>query len=247
MFKFYSILLLYICLVSCKQNCTIYTNDESVFGIDVSHYQDDKESIKWDKVKQNIKPKIDFVYIRTTMGKNGSDNSFKQNIIELEKLNITYGVYHYFRPNELAIEQFKNFKKHNNKFGKLSIAVDVEEKSNFSNKIFKKELRKFLELIEKEYNTKPIIYSPQKFFNLYLWQDFKDYKFWIARQHGIKTIPKNNTPGKIPKLLSFKCPVIWQYSGTGNVSGINSKVDLNITSKSIFENQLSIASQQIHH
>ena len=234
MTKYYSIILLYITLISCNKNCDLYKNKYPIFGIDVSHYQDDRTQINWEKVQKNNNPKIDFVYIRTTMGKNGTDNSFNHNIQELKQLGMPFGIYHYFRPNENAIDQFANFKKHNSIFGKLPPAVDVEENSEFGSKYFKKELLIFLNLIEKEYNIKPIIYAPQKFYNLYLWKDFQNYDFWIARQHGINDLPNNNKIGKNPNLLGFKCPVIWQYSGTGKVNGINSKVDLNITSKAIW-------------
>ena len=234
MSRYYSLILLYITLISCNKNCETYNSERLSFGIDVSHYQDDKTQINWHKVKKNNNPKIDFVYVRTTMGKNGIDNSFNHNIQELKKLGITFGIYHYFRPNESAIDQFKHFKKHNSIFGKLPPAIDVEENSSFGTKYLKKELIIFLNLIEQEYNIKPIIYAPQKFYNLYLWKDFQKYDFWIARQHGINESPNNNKTGKKPNLLGFKCPIIWQYSGTGEINGIESKVDINITSKAIW-------------
>ena len=235
MSRYYSLILLYITLISCNKNCETYNSERLSFGIDVSHYQDDKSPINWNKVQKNNNLKIEFVYIRTTMGKNGTDNSYNRNIQELKKLDIPFGVYHYFRPNETAHEQFENFKKHNTDLGTLTPAVDVEENSKFGNKYFKKELLTFLKLIEQEYHIEPIIYAPQKFYNLYLWRDFKKYDFWIARQHGINSFPENNKTGKKPNLLGFKCPLIWQYSGTGTINGINSKVDLNITSKAIWD------------
>ena len=220
--------------MSCNKNCDTYNPEHPVLGIDVSHYQDDKQPINWKEVQKSNHLKIDFVYIRTTMGKDGTDNSFNNNIQELTQLEMPFGIYHYFRPNEPAIEQFENFKKHNTILGKLPPAVDVEENSKFGHKHFKKELLTFLKLIEKEYSIKPIIYAPQKFYNLYLWNNFQKYDFWIARQHGINKFPENNITGKTPVLLGFKCPIIWQYSGTGTISGIDAKVDLNIASNAIW-------------
>ena len=86
----------------------------------------------------------------------------------------------------------------------------------------------FLKLIEKNYGVKPIIYAPQRFYNTYLRGDFSEYKIWIARQSGLKKQPDNNQLKKEPKLLDGRCAFIWQYSGTGNIDGITTDIDLNI-------------------
>ena len=42
---------------------------------------------------------------------------------------------------------------------------------------------------------------------------------------------------KEPILFDNKCPLIWQYSGTGNIKGVNGAVDLNITTESIWSEE----------
>ena len=218
-----------IVLSSCNTFCPSFKeNNETIYGIDVSHYQNEKAKIDWLKVSQNKNPKIEFAYIRSTMGSNGKDTAFQYNYENAIKNQIPVGVYHYYRPNENAKSQFDNFATHNTKIGNLPPVIDIEQKSKFGNKKLIQELSVFLELIEQNY-TKPIIYTQQKFYNMYLRNQFKEYDFWIARQSGIENSPKNNQPQKEPILLDNRCPLIWQYSGTGTISGIKGKVDLNIT------------------
>ena len=64
---------------------------------------------------------------------------------------------------------------------------------------------------------------------------FDNYDFWIARQNGINNYPDNNQPKKEPFLFDQKCPLIWQYSGTGSINGVKGKVDLNITNQIFWE------------
>jgi len=62
-----------------------------------------------------------------------------------------------------------------------------------------------------------------------------EYDFWIARQSGITKEPKNNKPQKEPFLIDLKCPLIWQFSGTGTINGIQGQVDLNIMKEEIWK------------
>ena len=106
--------------------------------------------------------------------------------------------------------------------------LDIEETSDFGPKNLRSGIGNFLKLMEKKYNTQPIIYAPQRYYNTYLRNKFSQYKFWIARQNGFTTSPDNNDMKREPILLDGRCPIIWQYSGTGTIEGINGNVDLNI-------------------
>tara|TARA_B100000902_G_C27298807_1_gene911596 strand:+ start:348 stop:1058 length:711 start_codon:yes stop_codon:yes gene_type:complete len=219
----------------CFKNCILFDeNANNIYGIDVSHYQNSESPIDWKKVANNTSPKIQFAYIRTTMGKDGVDNDFKYNIEQARKNGIKVGVYHYYRPNENSTEQFENFLKNNQKIGDLPPVIDIEEKSDFGTKNLKIGILNFITLIELKYNVKPIIYAHQRFYNTYLLNSFKDYQLWIARHHGIKESPKNNQTNKKPFLFDQRCPIIWQYSGSGKIEGISGLVDLNIISQPIW-------------
>ncbi|MAQ69725.1 MAG: hypothetical protein CMD23_01345 [Flavobacteriales bacterium] len=214
---------------ACNALCPSFKEKKKkTYGIDVSHYQNEKSKINWYEVSQNKNPKIEFAYLRSTMGSNGQDTAFQYNYENAKKQKIAIGIYHYYRPNEDAQAQFENFATYNIKTGDLPPVIDIEQKSKFGNKKLLKELSIFLKLIEENY-TKPIIYTQQKFYNMYFRNQFKEYDFWIARQSGIEKSPENNQPNKEPILLDNRCPLIWQYSGTGTINGIEGKVDLNIT------------------
>ena len=63
------------------ENLRIYEiverHKEKVFGIDVSHYQDE---IDWEKLKNNNEEfPLGFVFVRATAGKNKVDSEFKNN------------------------------------------------------------------------------------------------------------------------------------------------------------------------
>ena len=198
-------------------------------------YQDAKSKINWEIVANQNNPKITFAYIRTTMGKNGKDNAFEYNFKEAKNEGLKVGVYHYYRPNENSQEQFENFSKHNTQLGDLPPVVDIEELGDFGSKNLIQGITNFLDLIEKKYKIKPIIYTPQRFYNTYLRNKFLKYEFWIARQNGFKNTPDNNEMKKEPILLDTRCPLIWQYSGTGSISGIHGDVDLNITNNMFWQ------------
>lgn len=227
--KYFFLLIAIVINLNCTQNCQSFKKSATkIYGIDVSHYQDKISKINWEQVVQNKNPKIDFAYIRSTMGTDGKDKAFEYNIEQAEKNGLQVGVYHYYRPNENSTKQFENFLKNTPRIGDLPPVLDIEERSKFGAKNLKKGILNFLKLIETNYDVKPIIYAHQRFYNTYLRGCFPEYKIWIARQSGIKKQPDNNQPKKEPKLLDGRCAFIWQYSGTGNIDGITTDIDLNI-------------------
>ena len=82
-------------------------------------------------------------------------------------------------------------------------------------------LFKFLQLVKSQYGINPIIYAHQRFYNTYLRNRFPEYNIRIARQNGHQLEPKNNQMYKEPILFDGRSPLIWQYSGTGTINGIN--------------------------
>ena len=232
------IILSILSIIGCRNNCASFKkNDSKIYGLDVSHYQNIPTNINWEKVVEFENPKIDFVYIRTTMGTNGVDAAFDYNFKEATKHQLAVGVYHYYRPNERAEDQLKNFLQNNTTIGDLPPVIDIEERCRLGPRVLKKELLLFLEGVEKKYQKKPILYAHQKFYNTYLRNSFQDYNFWIARHSGIQTSPKNNQPQKEPVLLDRNCPTIWQYTSTGEIDGIIGFVDINIAKNKFWINQ----------
>ena len=234
--KFLLITLVIIFNYTCFYNCTSFKEEEiKIYCIDISHYQDNKSQIDWKAVAENINPKIQFAYIRSTMGQDGKDKAFVYNFREAQKNDIKIGVYHYYRPDEKAIEQFDNFVRNTPDIGDIPPVLDIEEIGELGSRKLKKELAKFLVLLQETYNIDPILYADQRFYNTYLRNEFSEYRIWIARHHGIEAPPENNKMKNEPFLIDGRCPLIWQYSATGEINGISGNVDLNITKQALWD------------
>ena len=150
------------------------------FGIDVSQYNGD---IKWDVVKSQKKTKdpIKFVIVRSSAGVN-KDSRYEKNYKGAKENGFIVGSYHYYRPNENSAKQFESFKSalHLEK-GDILPVVDIEVPSRVqSMSSLKAGLRNFVNLCEKEYGVKPIIYTKLSMWRDYLQSDFSDCQLWVA-------------------------------------------------------------------
>jgi GH25 family lysozyme M1 (1,4-beta-N-acetylmuramidase) len=192
------------------EDLSIHANDYT-FGIDVSHYNG---NIDWSLVSKSSHP-IKFVFVRSTMGKNGVDKRYEKNLNEAERQGLIVGTYHYYRPNENSLEQFNHFKKHAIiKKGHLLPVLDIEETSRFGEENLRKGIKNWLDLAEREYGVKPILYSGRVFYRQHLKGYFDDYPLWVASY-----APKSKLKG-----------IDWdfhQFSERVNVKGIDGYVDGN--------------------
>lgn len=197
-------------------------HNDKIFGIDVSQYQG---NISWSEVLTiNDEFPIDFIYIRATMGEKAKDSKFKQNWKEVKNRNKLRGAYHYFRPNENSIKQANNFiKTVELEPGDLPPVLDIEEMPrNQSMDSLKTGLKRWLTVVEKHYEIKPVLYSGDKYFADFLEKEFADYTLWIANYNFWIEKPK--------KHWNF-----WQFSEKGTVKGIKGPVDLNLFNGNIEE------------
>ncbi len=191
-------------------------NGYSIHGIDVSRYQ---QTINWKEVKdmevQGIK--IGFVFMKATEGINNVDEQFRRNWLKSEELEIPKGAYHFFIPGKDAKRQAANFMEIVNlKKGDLPPVLDIEIGRRFSAPEMQKEVRIWLDAVEKNYGVKPIIYTNIDFYQRYFQKGFEDYPLWIA--HYLQ-------PDK-PRIDNKW--MFWQHSETGRVNGIKTPVDFNV-------------------
>ncbi len=192
---------------------TIHSN--KIFGIDVSQYQ---SVIKWEDVSLiNDRFVIDYVFVRATMGESKKDIRFKENWEGVRSINKIRGAYHYFRPNENSIKQAENFiKTVRLRPGDLPPVLDIEEHpKRQSMDSLKMGLKRWLNLVEKHYKVRPILYSGDKYYSDFLEKEFSDYPLWIANYNFWVEEPKGHWD-------------FWQFSEKGSVKGILGYVDLNI-------------------
>ena len=215
-----------------------YTS-ERIYGIDISRYQHGKGRkkypIHWNqlrishlgsKSKKQISGTVDypvqFCFIKSTEGTSIRNKYYAQDYIAARKHGIHTGAYHFFSVKTSGSAQasyFINstlFRK-----GDLPPVLDVEPSDKDiarmgGSQVLWRNIRAWLQAVEKRCGVKPILYVNQRFINNYLPDapDVKrDYKVWIARYGEYKPDVKL---------------VVWQLSPDGRVRGITGEVDINV-------------------
>ena len=193
--------------------------NKNFIGIDVSTHNGE---IEWDKVSSEV----NFAMIRCGYGKTGDDKRFIENAEGCKKFGIPFGVYYFsYAGNNVeaehealrAIQLADRFKP------QIGIAFDFEDDSlryirdkgySTSTENIEYIAKSFLDVIEKNSNYTPILYTNVSYYKKYYYN--LTCSKWLA-QWGV------NEP-------SVDCD-IWQYSSKGKVSGIFSFVDLNYADK----------------
>lgn len=201
-------------------------NFESMFGIDVSEFQD---VIDWKKVKEDG---TEFAYIRigrrgATTGLIYEDKNFEVNYNGTKENDILTGVYFFSQAKDEteALEEAKWVMDHlKGKEVDLPIVYDCEE-------VFLEDEKPRLEGLEREQLTLNAIafleelkkngYDVMVYTYLY-WADtcfdmerISQYPIWFAQYDT--DVPKLEWPIRI-----------WQYSNQGTINGIKEPTDLNI-------------------
>jgi lysozyme len=184
---------------------------EYIKGIDVSHWQG---TINWGEV---AKAGVKFVFIKATEGTSYSKLSyFKENAPLALAAGLKVGAYHYakFATVAEAKAEAAYFLDSISSFAlNYPVVLDLEENKKKANKKTLTDAAiAFLAAIEKAGYT-AMLYTGKYFLENDLDESrLKNYAFWIARY--------NRTLGRSTD--------IWQHSDSGKVSGISTKVDLNI-------------------
>lgn len=195
----------------------------STIGVDVSSYQ---VNIDMNKLKEQ---NIEFVYIKATEGSKTKDDKFDENWENAQNAKLLSGAYHFFSYDSEGRTQAENFINVLGKDikGRLLPVVDVEyygdKEQNPPNKEdVVRELKVFLEMVEEEYEVKPLIYTRPEIYNKYLKGEFDQYKKWISSFYT-------------PLSWNYKDDwYIWQYLNRGELEGYTGGekyIDLNVLNK----------------
>lgn len=173
-------------------------------GIDVSRYQD---TINWKRVQQS--KAVDFVYIKATEGASIKDKMYKYNVKKAREHGLKVGSYHVYSSRTSAYDQFNNFKSLVKKDNQDLVPVlDIE--AVHCHKLYMTRVDKLLELMEKEYGCKPMIYTSEKLYMTHFNnQKYQKYHFWIANY--------NRKPN-----MAY---TLWQYTQDGQLKGVRDCVD----------------------
>jgi len=204
-------------------NTWFVDENKSTIGADVSSYQAD---IKMNELKEQ---NIAFIYIKATEGSSLVDERFTENWENAKEAGLLAGAYHFFSYDSEGRTQAANFIEAVGPDiqGRLIPAVDVEyygdKEQNPPPKedvIF--ELKIYLEMIEKEYGVKPLIYTRPDIYDKFIKGEFDEYKKWISSLY-------------MPLRWKYKDDWhIWQYLNRGELKGYTGGekyIDLNVLNK----------------
>jgi len=92
--------------------------------------------------------------------------------------------------------------------------IDIETKSGLSTDEFCDSLFKFIDLVEKAYKQKPLLYTFTNFYNRYLSGKIDNYPLMIAQYSSAE-----------PVLNDGRDITMWQYTGKGSLNGVNGYID----------------------
>ena len=212
-----------------------YPEGFDIHGIDVSHYQGD---IDWEILRNQgtiDDCPIRFVMIKATEGATKVDENFEDNFFQAREYGFTRGAYHFYSTRSSAADQarffIRNVKLEN---GDLPPVLDVEHKpKGQTTEAFKKSVLEWLQIVEKHYGVKPILYTYYKFKMENLNDSvFDQYPYWIAHYY----VDSVEYQGQ------WK---FWQHTDAGSLPGIKGPVDFNIYNGSYYDlRQLTIGSQE---
>ena len=227
--KFIGICIMIIILTVCIIAFLIYngnikfnhpsSKDYPVRGVDVSEYQGE---IDWEKLSNQ---NIDFAYIKATEGSSYTDERFQYNYQNAITTNLKIGAYHFFSFDSDAISQSENYIKNVPKdMNLLPPVVDIEFYGDKNKNIpdvenTREQLKKLLERLEEYYQKKPIIYATNTSYNLYIKDNFEEYKIWIRDIFST------------PNLKDNRKWTLWQYTNRERLEGYNGEekfIDMNV-------------------
>lgn len=181
-------------------------------GIDVSKYQG---VIDWEEAAKD--EQVGFAYIKATEGQSLVDTQYLRNTQECKRLKIPFGSYHFFSTKVSPEDQLNNFLSTVRLSDQdLIPIVDVEIKGRRSSEQLRDDLATFCEALTKACGVRPIIYTSYNFYHTYLMGGrFDQYKIMIARYHPDE-----------PMLKDGRQHILWQYTSSGRVQGIRTRVDI---------------------
>ena len=145
------------------------------------------------------------------------DDNFNENFYLSRQNDLIRGAYHFFVPGADARRQAE-FYLHQVHLepGDLIPVLDVEKTGNLTPQQLRRDVKTWLDIVERKYGVKPMLYTSYKFKLDYLGTpEFDAYPYWIAHYY----VEELEYKGKW---------AFWQHTDCGKVSGIQGFVDCNI-------------------
>ncbi len=200
-----------------------------LFGIDVSHYQ---EVIDWPKVKASG---VSFAIIKATEGTGFIDPLFEENFRGSSDAGVIPGSYHFYLPRFDPVQQanfyLSTLKEVVGRKTCLPPCIDLET-AGATRAVMNNSVRSFMQELERVDGRPGLIYTSPGFWSTYLpvpvfnqnrltlsdldWPT--KYPLWLAHY----------TTGWPAQVYPWSGWTFWQYSSAGKISGIRTRVDMNL-------------------
>ncbi len=192
--------------------------NHAVHGVDVSRWQGD---IDWSRLRTQG---ANFAYIKATDGGDHVDPMFRTNWKRAKEAGLKRGAYHFFYWCRTAGEQAEWFIRNVPRDpDALPPVIDVEWngesrcKKRPSPEKVREKMQVFMDMLERHYGKRPVIYTAPDFYEDNLQGAFQAYPFWLR---SVAAHPSKVYPGRKW--------VFWQYSGSGLSHGVKGRIDLNV-------------------
>ena len=164
----------------------------------------------------------------STEGSGHVDSRFDDNWENAQECGLPAGAYHFFSfdsPGEMQADNY--IQAVGSLKGKLIPAVDVEYYGDKKENPPKREdvvreLRAFLDALEKEYQVRPLIYCSGDVYEKYILKDFREYPRWVRSIYYPVTFEAGGNW------------VVWQYCDTAELEGYEGGercIDLNVLNR----------------
>lgn len=186
---------------------------KEIRGIDVSHFSG---TVDWAKVKA---AGYSFAFAKATEGEDAKDPMFDSHWTAIKKAGLICGAYHFYVTEDDPEKQANFFiSSVTLEKGDLAPVVDIEIIGKNTKPGLTSRLQTFLDILQKHYGIKPIIYTDPGFWNTNMNDKFGGFPLWLA-EYGVKS-------PKIPK--GWTCYHLWQYKGDAKVPGVEKSADLSV-------------------
>ncbi|HMI79234.1 MAG TPA: GH25 family lysozyme, partial [Ferruginibacter sp.] len=145
------------------------------------------------------------------------DNDFRRNWFNAKQSSLPRGAYHFFISSKSGKAQAQNFiETVSLKKGDMPPVLDIETANGASATDIQQRAKDWLDMIERHYKVKPIIYTNIDFYENFLQGKFDDYPLWVAH-YFVRNKPRIKRNW-----------VFWQHNEKGRVNGVDAYVDFNV-------------------
>jgi len=190
-----------------------------IHGIDISRHNGiiDWQKINDERTENNL---IKFVFIKATEGGDLLDVNFETNWKKAKEHGFIRGAYHFYvsytDPKLQALNFIINARHEKGDFVPI---LDFENngRTEKERRELSKNVKIWLDTVEKYLEVKPIIYTNKPIFKEYIKGKLDEYPIWVADYYS-------------ENLNNFDCKnlILWQHSDKGKVPGIKKNVDFNV-------------------